>query len=195
MKAKIVGLKRLRTGLSLTFEIAAPTGRRRLSCRPSLEAYERAGAPALNETVSEEAYLLLAEKEEWAAAEERAVQILSAGDNSCRALLQKLLARGFLRESAASAVSRLVEAGYLDEEAMLSRQFSIYAKKRIGMAKILPSLLQKGFSREAILAAAASAEAEGDYSPATIKAALLAENASLSPEEKKKLLKKHGFLA
>ena len=76
---------------------------------------------------------------------------------------------------------------------MLARQFSIYAKKRIGMAKILPSLLQKGFSREAILAAAASAEAEGDYSPATIKAALLAENATLSPEEKKKLLKKHGF--
>ncbi len=195
MKAKIVSLKRLRTGLSISFEIVAPGGRRRVSCRPSFDAYEAAGAPALYDRVDREVYLLLAEKEEWAAAYARAVQILSMGDNSRRALLQKLLARGFEKAAAEAAVVRLTEEGYLNEAAMLDRQFSIYAKKRIGMAKILPSLMQKGFAREAVMAALARAEEKGEYNSSAIKAALLAENASLSPEEMKKLLKKQGFLS
>ena len=195
MKAKVVDLKRVRGGYRLSLECASVGGKHRVCCRVSEEQYIRAGEPALYTSVNEEEYLLLAEKEEWAAAYERAVTILSMGDNSRRGLLQKLSLRGFLREAAEGAVMRLSEEGYLDEDGMLDRQFAIFAKKRLGMRKILPSLLQKGFSKEDVLAAKARAEEEGVYSSLSIKASLLEENAHLSPEEKQKMLKKHGFLA
>lgn len=195
MKAKVVAIKESRTGVRLSLAIATPTGARRLTCRVSRSLYEEVGAPLEGEALEEVQYLLLAQKEERAAAYDRAVQILSMGDNSYRGLYRKLLARGFVPSEAEAAVARLVEEGYLDEAAMLARQFAIYAKKRLGMAKILPSLLQKGFSRTAILAAAHQAQEAGIYLPEEIKASLLEECASLSPEEKHKLLKKHGFLS
>lgn len=123
----------------------------------------------------------------------RAVKILAAGDNTKRNLLRKLCERGFPRESAEAAVTRLVAEGYIREEELLLRQLSIYAKRKWGPKKFMPNLIDKGFVRADIEAALRRAREEDIYDPEKIKAELIAELPSEDTAARRAWLYKHGF--
>lgn len=140
------------------------------------------------------------EREELSSAEEearraysRAVKILAAGDNTSRALVRKLTARGFSRESAEAAAERLVREGYIREEELLLRQLGIYAKRMWGPKKFIPNLIEKGFARADIEAALRRARAEGVYDSEAIKESLLADLPTEDSAARRAWLYKHGF--
>ena len=141
----------------------------------------------------EEREALPSAEEEARRAYSRAVKILAAGDNSCRGLVRKLTARGFSRESAESAVERLVREGYIREEELLLRQLGIYAKRMWGPKKFIPNLIEKGFARADIEAALRRARAEGIYDGEAIKEALLADLPTEDSAARRAWLYKHGF--
>ena len=136
---------------------------------------------------------LLAREEEERCAYVRALKILAAGDNTRRALARKLCTRGFSREASEVAVARLSAEGYIREEELLSRQLEIYAKRKWGPKRVLPTLIEKGFAREDILTAIARARDEGIYDPDAIKEELLAELPSTDASARRAWLYKHGF--
>lgn len=166
---------------------------KRKTYRVSAEEYENAGCPAEGEEISRETFDLLTARTAEKEAYERAVQILAAGDNSGQMLCRKLCERGFSREAAIAAVTRLIKEGYLNEQAMLERQFAIFAERMWGPGKYMPALLQKGFSRAAIEAAAQRAADEGVYDEQAIRARLTEEFRPSGTAEKIALLYKYGF--
>ena len=123
----------------------------------------------------------------------RAVNILSSGDNTKRALLRKLCERGFLRESAEEAVARLEKDGYIREEELLLRQLGVYAKRLWGPKRFIPNLLEKGFCRADIERALVRAKSEGIYDPDAVKESLLSALATDDPAQRRAWLYKHGF--
>lgn len=193
MQAKLVRVRRRGGRVTLTLSFAAPAGERTGQYRVSEEEYAALGSPEEGARLSEEEHLPFTEQEDMRAAYERALRILSFGDNTATALCRKLSARGFTREQAEAAVARVMAEGYIREEDMLLRQFEIFAAKGWGPRKYGPWLLQKGFSRERIAAAARRAEQEGIYSVGEVRAALLARYADRDQEEQQEILKKYGF--
>ena len=155
--------------------------------------YLQAESPAEGDVLEGETLELLTSEEDARLAYTRAVKILAAGDNTRAALCRKLRERGFSKTTAEAAVNRLSEEGVLCEEELLSRQLEIYAKRKWGPKKILPTLLGKGFSRDDIMTAIARARDEGVYDPDAIKEALLAELPSTDAAARRAWLYKHGF--
>lgn len=75
---------------------------------------------------------------------------LAYGDRSARRMTQKLLAKGFSRDVAESAVAYLKRCGYLKENAAAVRRAEQDVKKWWGPARIRNDLYAAGFEREAI---------------------------------------------
>lgn len=194
MRATLQKLTPVRAGaemlLTLCFMGAVP---RTHTYRVMREVYEAAGAPAEGDVLSGEVLALLTEEEDARLAYGRAVKILAAGDNTRTALIRKLTERGFSRASAERAVDRLCDEGYIKEEEMLLRQLAIYAKRLWGPKKILPTLMQKGFTRDAIRGAMERAKEDGVYDTEAVRAALLAALPSDDENAKRAWLYKHGF--
>ena len=151
MKARVERVETVRREtevlLTLTLTSCAP---RTHTYRVSVEDYAQAGSPSAGDELGEAALHPLIGEEDTRLAYSRAVKILASGDNTKRALFRKLCERGFLRESAECAVLRLEKDGYIREEELLLRQLGIYAKRLWGPKKFMPSLVEKGFSREDI---------------------------------------------
>jgi regulatory protein len=91
----------------------------------------------------------------------RGLSILSFGDNTKKGLAGKLRTKGFSREAAEYAAEYLAEAGYINEaeSAKLLAQ-DMAEKKLYGAKRIAAALFEKGFSREAIAAAAEENDAD-----------------------------------
>ncbi len=176
--------------LTLVFSAAAP---REHTYRVASALYLQAGSPVEGDALEGDALELLTAEEDARLAYTRAVKILAAGDNTRASLRRKLRERGFSSEAAEAAVDRLAREGYIREEELLSRQLEIYAKRRWGPKRILPTLIGKGFSRDDILAAIAHARDTGVYDPDAIKEALLAELPSTDAAARRAWLYKHGF--
>ena len=87
------------------------------------------------------------------AAYRRAVRILAASDNTPRALLKKLCAKGFSEEDAGSAVKRLAAEGFLDEKKLLEKTVRALYGKKYGPLYITAALIKKDFSEKALRAA------------------------------------------
>ena len=105
--------------------------------------------------LSREKYEEIAAFSERHSAVKRGLSILSFGDNTKKGLAGKLRTKGFSRESAEYAAEYLAEAGYINEAesaVMLARDMA--EKKLYGARRIAAALLEKGFSKEAIDAAA-----------------------------------------
>lgn len=180
-------------GLLLTLRIACASGERVHTYRIDPEQYEEVGAPAVGDELRTEELRPIIAEEEKKRAYERALKILACADNTRAALERKLCERGFDREYARAAVERVVEEGYLCEKEMLLRQFAVFAKRLWGAGKYMPSLLAKGFSREAIEEARALAAQEGIYDAETVREELLSRYAPNGRAEERALLYKHGF--
>lgn len=85
----------------------------------------------------------------------RGISILSFGDNTKKGLAGKLRTKGFSRESAEYAAEYLAGAGYINEAesaVLLARDMA--EKKLYGARRIAAALREKGFSAEAVCAAA-----------------------------------------
>lgn len=76
----------------------------------------------------------------------RGMTILSYGANSKRALERKLEGRGFGKESASEAVTRLESKGYINEDTGAASVAVSEIKKLYGERRIYEKLRQKGYS-------------------------------------------------
>ena len=91
----------------------------------------------------------------------RAMAILGYGGCSKRALVTKLLQKGFAREYASEAVERAVALGYVDDAENARREAQRCVVKLWGESRIRASLIQKGYSSGAVEQALCALEDEG----------------------------------
>lgn len=95
----------------------------------------------------DELYALLSEIEKRRAYN-KALRLLSVRDHGKKELFDKLRML-FSEEAAEEAVERLVESGYLDDEAYAKRlSDELFCRKKYGSARIMRELILKGISRE-----------------------------------------------
>ena len=113
---------------------------------PCLHPYAKAAGRSL--TAEQVAEIELADCRH--AAVRRALNLLSYGDMTERALVRKLQLRGIPEEAARSAAAAMVEQGYINEEDQIERALRACLRKGWGPMRILQALRQKGFSREAM---------------------------------------------
>ena len=109
--------------------------------------------------LSREKYEEITALAERHAAVKRGLSILSFGDNTKKGLAGKLRTKGFSRTAAEEAAEYLASAGYINEAEsakLLARDMA--EKKLYGAKRIAAALFEKGFSREAINAAADEVE-------------------------------------
>ena len=91
----------------------------------------------------------------------RGLSILSFGDNTKRGLARKLCTKGFSREAAEYASEYLENAGYINEAASAALLAHDMAEKKLyGARRIASALYEKGFSKDAIDAAAERADVD-----------------------------------
>lgn len=102
---------------------------------------------------------------EWEAgvssAFKRAMAILGFGSCSKRALVSKLLKKGFEREYAVAAVERADELGFIHDEQNAHREAERCVAKLWGEARIRASLIQKGYSSDVVEQALCQLEDDG----------------------------------
>ena len=84
------------------------------------------------------------------AAVARALNLLSYGDMTERALVRKLQLRGIPEETARSAAAAMAEQGYIHEDDQLERALRACLRKGWGPLRIAAALRQKGFSRDVL---------------------------------------------
>lgn len=82
-------------------------------------------------------------------AKEKAYRFLDYGDLSRRKLAEKLVQSGFSPDVAEAACNKMEEQGFLDDERLALRWARRFAESKYwGPRRILPELLQRGFSCE-----------------------------------------------
>jgi SOS response regulatory protein OraA/RecX len=161
----------------------------------SAEDDRRLGSPAQSEEIDDELISSLAEAEGRLRATEKAVSLLSYGDNSPRALCNKLRARGYDRESAEAAVATMIGRGYIREEEQALRLAVACATKKLwGRRKILSYLASRGYDAAIARCAIETAVAEGEIDFDGIKRELIEKklDEDASYDEKRKLLYRYG---
>ena len=113
--------------------------------------------------ISREKYDVIASFSSGHAAVKKGINILSFSDNTKKGLVKKLVTKGFSREASEYAADFLERSGYINESnsaCMLAKDMAL--KKLYGPKRIAAALFEKGFSREAIDAAAE--ETDVDFS-------------------------------
>ena len=75
---------------------------------------------------------------------------LAFADSSCRALVRKLIQKGFDRDIAEDAVGVAMSRGLIDENNTVESRVRIFLGKRWGRGRILAKLFEEGFSEGAI---------------------------------------------
>ena len=125
-----------------------------------------------------------------------AMRILEVSSPSKRALYLKLTRKGFSRESAEFAVSRMAELGYIREnEQARSLAASMVRRNLWGPRRVYAALCEKGYSgKDASEAIDAACEA-GEIDFAASRRALLAREAKKGapPEKLRALLYRYGY--
>ena len=112
--------------------------------------------------ISEELYEHLEEASELCQALRSGESLLSYGSNSVGMLTRKLMQRGYSREIASSAATRLESRGLIDEERDVRREVEKCLRKLWGEKRIRTHLWSRGFTAEAI-SSLADAFSEVDF--------------------------------
>ena len=170
-------------------------GNRRRVFTLSREDDGRLGSPAAGEEIDDELISSLAEAEGKLRATEKAISLLSYGDNSPATLCRKLRSRGYDRESAEAAVATMIARGYIREEEQASRLAVACATKKLwGRRKIVSYLVGRGYSASLACEVIEAAEREGEIDFEAIKKELIEKklDEEASYEEKRKLLFRYG---
>lgn len=149
--------------IAVTFEICEGE----LSQRESFLLSARAFAD-LRISVGEcdrECFDRVSESAELYRAIKKGLSLLSFGRCSRKALVRKLILKGFSKEKAIDATEELSRQGYIDEYADAQREAERSVDKLWGESRIRVHLYEKGYSEEAITAALYSIEDSGvDFS-------------------------------
>ena len=145
-----------------------------------------------------ECYDSVSEAAEIYRAVKKGLSLLSFGRSSKKALLQKLMIKGFSREAAVCAVDSLMSEGYIDEDADAMRECEICVSKLWGESRIRQKLYEKGYSDNAIRAALYSLEDSGvDFSEICAqRLRKTVDELPTDPKDKQKLvasLVRYGF--
>ena len=180
--------------VAVSYEDKGSLHKRRLTV--SKRDYEEADCPSVGDEVDDDVYRILCRETDVTEALERAYSLLDFSDNSEAALRQKLLRRGYLRESIDEAIATLKARNVLSDEALLSRYVvSLAEKKLYGRRKIVAALLAKGFRADDVRHALDNAVACGDVDFDAIRSRLIEKKLGASPdkEEVYALLRKQGF--
>ena len=171
-------------------------GARRRTYTVPREEYARLGSPSAGDPLDEETGAALAEAEGRMKATEKAVSLLSYGDNSARSLCRKLRAKGYDRETAEAAVARMMQKGYIREEEQARRLAVACATRKLwGKRRILAYLMGKGYDASLIHRVIDEAVAEGEIDFAETAAELLSRklDEDAPPLERRKLLYRYGY--
>ncbi len=159
-------------------------------------AYAELGEPGADDLLDDEGLSLLAEKEGEGQALKKAVNLLSYGDNSAAGLYRKLRRHGYNRESAETAVGRMVEKGYIREEEQAYRlAVSCATHKLWGRRRILSALREKGYAAALVGKAIDRAVEEGEIDFAANAEALVLRRLGEHPDpnERRTLLYRYGY--
>lgn len=151
---------------------------------------------SLGEDIDSHTLLLIKGEDEIYRAKVRALKILSYGDNSRRALYNKLLRAGFSREVTIRTVDEMCSLGYIRERDRLLRLITEEVNIRlVGKYKLIPKLISKGYSRSDIESAISELTADGsiDFKKASEELIRKKLGDEPSDEEIKKLLYKNGY--
>ena len=131
-------------------------------------------------------------------ATKRGIYILGYGACSEKALLSKLIAKGFERHIAREAVDELVARGLIRAADDASREAQRQAAKLWGRSRIVSALYEKGYSAEAVNAALDSLEDAGIDYVKNCRALISKKYRDLpsDPKERSKMiaaLARHGY--
>ena len=146
--------------------------------------------------LSEDEESILREEDVLYRARKKALNILAYGDNSRRALYDKLIRAGFSRGTSSEVVSEMVSLGYINEKRILERLILNEVNLNLsGKAKIIPKLIAKGYSRSLVEETVRELSERGEIDFSLSRRRLIAKKLgdSPDPEEVKKLLYKYGY--
>ena len=171
-------------------------GARRRTYTVPADEYARLGSPVAGDALDEDTLAALAEAEGRMKATEKAVSLLSYGDNSCRALCRKLRAKGYDRETAEAAVARMLRKGYIREEEQARRLAIVCATRKLwGRRRIVAHLAEKGYDLSLAHRVIDEAVEEGEIDFAETAAELLSRklDGDAPALERRKLLYRYGY--
>ncbi|MBQ4067202.1 MAG: RecX family transcriptional regulator [Clostridia bacterium] len=110
---------------------------------------------SVGKIISDDEFEALYEASAIARATAKAEAFLSGGDHSKKQLVQKLVRADIDRSYAEKAALIMEERGFIDEDGQAERLARAYNRRKgWGQRRILTELLQRGYEREAALAAA-----------------------------------------
>ncbi len=110
---------------------------------------------SVGKVISDEKFEELYEKSFLALAIAAAEKIVSMGSYSKKQLIAKLLQKKTDREYAAKAALIMEERGYIDEDSQAERLALAFCRRKYwGKKRIIASLLEKGYEKQAVIRAA-----------------------------------------
>jgi SOS response regulatory protein OraA/RecX len=148
------------------------------------------------DALTEQDYLRLSAEHEKREAYRAAMRVLELASPSKKALLSKLLHKGFSRDAAAFAVSRMSELGYIRETEQARRLAASLVRRNLwGPRRVYAALCEKGYSGSDAREAVEAAEASGEIDFAEARRALLAREAKKGapPEKLRATLYRYGY--
>ena len=157
--------------------------------------YSRLGAPLSGDVLTDDVYEELMLLDMRYKAKRRALNILSYGDNSERALTMKLIRAGVKSDIARDVTEEMVRLGYVNKSRQLEKLIINEVNLRnTGPCKLIPKLIAKGYSHSDIEAKIDELSELGEISFDQAKKRLierLPEGADA--EEIRKTLYKNGY--
>lgn len=137
-------------GAEVALRIVIENGERREERRLVLTTEQYCELKPTRGEIGEEYYDALESAAQLCSAIRAGEHLLSYGANSVRALTQKLVHRGYLRETAALAAGRLADMGLIDEAGDLRRELEKCRRKLWGAKRISAHLWSRGFGADAM---------------------------------------------
>lgn len=137
-------------GAEVAVRVLLENGEHREEKRLLLSAEQYFEIKPTRGVISEELYDRMEEASVLCQAIHTGEHLLSYGANTVQQLTQKLLRRGYLRETAATAARKLEEMGLINEQNDLQRELEKCLRKLWGAKRIQAHLWSRGFGAEAM---------------------------------------------
>ena len=158
--------------------------------------YEEIGCPSVGDVLDEDSVSAIKYADTRLRAKKKALSILAYADNNQRTLYSKLIRAGFCRQVASDTVDEMVALGYVNEKRQLERLVLNEANVKLrGAGRIIPTLVNKGYSSSEVRDVLSGLVAEGEIDFTKNAHSLIEKKLgdSSDKEEIKKLLYKNGF--
>lgn len=137
-------------GAEIALRILLENGEHREERRIVLTTEQYCELKPVRGEISEERFDVLESAAQLCAAIRAGEHLLSYGANSVQALTQKLIHRGYLRETASRAAQRLCEMGLIDEQGDVRRELRKCLCKLWGAKRIRAHIWSRGFGADAM---------------------------------------------